>query len=93
VDPRAGLEDVEKRKFLTLSGLELRPLGRPTRSQLLIPTALYLILKAQVAFTISVKGNSRVLKIHQLLRLKNFLSETLKIDLRSYSKVSLNDLA
>jgi hypothetical protein len=25
VGPRAGLDDVEKRKFLTLSGLELRP--------------------------------------------------------------------
>jgi hypothetical protein len=24
VDPRAGLDDVEKRKFLTLLGLELR---------------------------------------------------------------------
>jgi hypothetical protein len=33
VDPRAGLDDVEKRKFLTLPGLELRLLGRPARSQ------------------------------------------------------------
>jgi hypothetical protein len=33
VDPRAGLDDVEKRKFLTLPGLDLRPLGRPARSQ------------------------------------------------------------
>jgi hypothetical protein len=33
VDPGAGLEDVEKRKFLILPGLELRPLGRPARSQ------------------------------------------------------------
>jgi hypothetical protein len=32
VDPRAGLDDVEKRKFLTLPGLELRPLARPARS-------------------------------------------------------------
>jgi hypothetical protein len=32
VDPRAGLDDVEKRKFFTLPGLELRPLGRPARS-------------------------------------------------------------
>jgi hypothetical protein len=32
VDPRAGL-DMEKRKFLTLPGLELRMLGRPGRSQ------------------------------------------------------------
>jgi hypothetical protein len=33
VDPRAGLDDVENRKFFTLPGLELRPLGRPARSQ------------------------------------------------------------
>jgi hypothetical protein len=34
VGPRAGLDDVEKRKFLTLPGLELRPFRRPVRSQL-----------------------------------------------------------
>jgi hypothetical protein len=33
VDPRAGLDDVEKRKFLILPGLELRPLGRSARTQ------------------------------------------------------------
>jgi hypothetical protein len=33
VDPRAGLDDEKKRKFLTLLGLELRPVGRPARSQ------------------------------------------------------------
>jgi hypothetical protein len=33
VDPRAGVDDVEKKKFLTLPGLELRPLDRPARSQ------------------------------------------------------------
>jgi hypothetical protein len=33
VDPRPGLDDADKRKFLTLLGLELRPLGRPARSQ------------------------------------------------------------
>jgi hypothetical protein len=33
VDPRAGLDDVKERKFLTLSGLELRTLGHPARSQ------------------------------------------------------------
>jgi hypothetical protein len=32
VGPRAGLDDLKKRKFLTLPGLELRPLGRPARS-------------------------------------------------------------
>jgi hypothetical protein len=30
---RAGLNDVEKWKYLTLQGLDLRPLGRPARSQ------------------------------------------------------------
>jgi hypothetical protein len=33
VDPRVSLDDMEERKFLTLPGLELRPLGRPARSQ------------------------------------------------------------
>jgi hypothetical protein len=33
VDPRACLDNVEKRKFLTLPELELRPHGRPARSQ------------------------------------------------------------
>jgi hypothetical protein len=33
VGPRTGLDDVEKRKFLTLPGLELRPLRRLDRSQ------------------------------------------------------------
>jgi hypothetical protein len=32
VDPGTSL-DVEKRKFLTLSGLELQPLGHPAHSQ------------------------------------------------------------
>jgi hypothetical protein len=32
VDLRAGLDDLEKRRFLTPPGLELRPLGRTARS-------------------------------------------------------------
>jgi hypothetical protein len=31
VVPRAGVDDMEKRKCLNLPGLELRPLGRPAR--------------------------------------------------------------
>jgi hypothetical protein len=38
VDPTAGLDEVEKRKFLTLPRLELGPLRRPVRSQ-----SLYLL--------------------------------------------------
>jgi hypothetical protein len=33
MDPRAGLDEVEKRKFFTLPGLELRALGRQARSE------------------------------------------------------------
>jgi hypothetical protein len=33
VGPRAGLDDAEERKFLTLPELELRPLGRPACTQ------------------------------------------------------------
>jgi hypothetical protein len=33
VDPRAGMDDLEKWKFFTLPGLKLRTLGRPARSQ------------------------------------------------------------
>jgi hypothetical protein len=32
VDPRAGLDDVEKRKFLLVPGLEPQLLGRPARN-------------------------------------------------------------
>jgi hypothetical protein len=32
VDPRAGLDDMEKIKFLNLPELEIRPLSRPARS-------------------------------------------------------------
>jgi hypothetical protein len=33
VGPGAGLDDVEKRTFLTLPGLKLQRLGRPVRNQ------------------------------------------------------------
>jgi hypothetical protein len=33
VGPRAGLDDMEKWKFLTLTGIELRHVGRPARTQ------------------------------------------------------------
>jgi hypothetical protein len=34
VGPKAGMDDVEKRKFFTLSGLEFRPLGCPLKESL-----------------------------------------------------------
>jgi hypothetical protein len=33
VNPRTGLDDVDMRNFLIIPGLEIRPLGRPDRSQ------------------------------------------------------------
>jgi hypothetical protein len=47
VDHRAGLDDVEKRTFFTLPGLELRPPGRPARSQSL-HTALFRLIELPV---------------------------------------------
>jgi hypothetical protein len=44
VGPRAGLDPVAKRKFLTVPVLELRPLGRPARSQLLYRLLIILIV-------------------------------------------------
>jgi hypothetical protein len=48
VGPRAGLNIMQKLKFLSLPGLELRPLGRPARSQSLYrlryPGSLLLLL-------------------------------------------------
>jgi hypothetical protein len=54
MDPRAGLDDVEKRKFLTLPGLEFRPPGRPASSQ-----SLYRIrYPGSSAFEIIISTNS-----------------------------------
>jgi hypothetical protein len=46
VDLRAGQDDLEKRKFLTLPGLELRPLGHPAVQS--IPTTLSRLLVGDV---------------------------------------------
>jgi hypothetical protein len=50
VGPRASSNEVEKKKFLTLLGLELRPLGSPGRSQspyrLLYPGSLHVMQTA-----------------------------------------------
>jgi hypothetical protein len=50
VFPRAGLYDVEKRKFLTLPGRELRPLGRRARSQLLYRLRYNVLLELVILF-------------------------------------------
>jgi hypothetical protein len=53
VNPRAGLDDVEKRKFLPLPELEVRPLGRPARSQslyrLVYPGGITMLCPLEIA--------------------------------------------
>jgi hypothetical protein len=51
VDPRAGLDDVEKIKFLTLPGLELRPLGHPVHSQSLTNYAILALFRKTFRLT------------------------------------------
>jgi hypothetical protein len=53
VDPRIGLDDVEKRKFLTLSELKFRPLGRPVRSQSLYGLRYPGVLQTNIILIIS----------------------------------------
>jgi hypothetical protein len=58
--PRAGLDDVKKRKSLTLPGLEFQLLGGPVRSQ-----SLYRFIKKNVINKKSVpntKGYFSVVK-------------------------------
>jgi hypothetical protein len=64
MDPRAGLEDMEKRKFLNLPGLELRPLGRPARSQSLYRLCCPDLSKShdQFSFTITVLYHSTYMR-------------------------------
>jgi hypothetical protein len=45
MDPRAGLDDLEKRKFVTTPGLELPPLDRPARSNRYIDYAIPISFK------------------------------------------------
>jgi hypothetical protein len=56
VDPRARLEDVEKRKFLTLPGLEPRPLSHPARSQSLYQLLYLGSNNLQVMLPIVLRG-------------------------------------
>jgi hypothetical protein len=44
VDTRVSLDDVEKRNFLIIPGLELQPVGRPARYPVAVPTALSRLL-------------------------------------------------
>jgi hypothetical protein len=62
---RADLDDVEKRKFLTLLGLEFRPLCRPGRSQ-----SLYR-LRYPGPLHIGVQGNNTTERRHVLFEARD----------------------
>jgi hypothetical protein len=64
--PRAGLDDLEKRKFLTLPGLELRTLRRPARSQ-----SLYRLRypDSQICVYIHILTHNSILIPHSLMEL------------------------
>jgi hypothetical protein len=61
VNPRASLDDLEMKKFLTLPGLELRPLGRPARSQspyrLRYPDSSYSVVRVDY-FLLSLRARN-----------------------------------
>jgi hypothetical protein len=60
--PRAGLDDAEKRKFLTQPELELRPLRRPVRNQSLYrlryKSSFFLKICFPVGFTLQIEIRS-----------------------------------
>jgi hypothetical protein len=60
VSPRTGLDDVEVRTFLTLPGLELRPVGRPAQSQSLYrlhyPGSIFFVNIWYILFFHKIKG-------------------------------------
>jgi hypothetical protein len=51
VCPRAGLDDVQERKFLTLPGLELRRIGRPARRQ-----SLYYVMLSWLIYIVACRA-------------------------------------
>jgi hypothetical protein len=75
VDPRAGLDDLEKRKFLTLPGLELQPLSRPACSQTLY-RLLYLYIHSPIRLhgvVLNLLSTGTTLPLPYLLQLFWFL--------------------
>jgi hypothetical protein len=79
VDPRASLEDVEKRKFLTLLGIELRPLGRPARSESLYGLRYRGMKKSEQSLETHVSGfkefTSKEKEVHNKQKLRMILQD------------------
>jgi hypothetical protein len=65
VDPRVGLDDMEKWKFLILLGLELRPLCSQARSQ-----SLYRLRYRGSTLIIIIIITTIAMKLHESIILK-----------------------
>jgi hypothetical protein len=86
VGPRTGLDDVEKNKFLTLPGLELRPLRRPARSQSLYrlrypgscldSSTKYKLYWTRNPFLCIIHYNTEVIKSYRATRSVNSLQNS-----------------
>jgi hypothetical protein len=77
VGPTAGLDDVEERKFLTLPGLEFRPLGGSVRSQSLYrlryPGSLCAIVRVAINRINLVKYNFLINIYRKIVSWGNYL--------------------
>jgi hypothetical protein len=73
VDPRGSVDDMEKRKLMTISGLELRPLSRRARSQSLYwlryvhfpKKIMRVVIITQLVVLVLVRKNARILVTKQ----------------------------
>jgi hypothetical protein len=74
VDPRAGLDDTEKRN-LTLPGLKLQSLGRPAHSQLLYQLCYPGSYRTDIS---QLKTNSNLLQIW--LKMNNACSKSSRLE-------------
>jgi hypothetical protein len=79
--PRAGLDDVENRKFLTLTGLELQPLGHPAHSQSLYQLH-YLSSVENIYTNIPKIGTMNV--ITNILKIKSSIGEIIQTEKYTY---------
>jgi hypothetical protein len=75
VDPRSGLDDVEKRKFLTLPGLELRPHGLPARSISGLKFPRQFLVPLPPKFSFSLSGQCKRSHFCKVLLLRTVLMD------------------
>jgi hypothetical protein len=65
MNPRAGLDDVEKRKFLTIPGLEIRPLSVQPVASGCYPVSYFVLNILQYS---SSDTDNTLLVLHQIIR-------------------------